>query len=693
MKKVGIVTLCGYYNLGNKLQNYALTKVLEDLGCQVETLFYQEADNAYGVPQLKEFANQYLHEIMVNFNDHQQVKNLASKYDAFLVGSDQVWNFNFTDVKRYLPIFFLQFAPSYKRISYAASFGIKEIAYNFRIPYIQGLTHMQGLSVREQEGAEIIRSLCGEKAHVHVDPTMLLTAEDYKKLARSSSYLPKEKFVAINVLRGLTDKQITEIGKFCVEQKCAAIDVNYLLSQRKIGVEEFLYAILHAEYVFTDSFHCTVFSILFHRPFLTYAGNSADMFSRISTLLDFCGLEQHVYHNGDSLKNFQMDFDVADRTIPLKRQEAFSYLRKALGLPTKEKADIVPNKEMCCGCGACMSVCPMNCIAMQPDKEGFLYPHIDSVVCVGCNKCKKVCPAIHPILTPGKYQARAAVNLDEAVRKTSSSGGIFSLLAEATLKKGGVVFGAAYGERFKVSHQYAETLEDLEPLKTSKYVQSDTGDTFRQAKNFLEQGRQVFYTGTPCQIQGLKSFLGRDYVNLLTADLVCHGTSSPEAWDQYLTYRERMQGQKVIKANFRSKEQGWHNFRVEFQYEDGTIQSKHRAEDPFCRSFLTNENLRKSCYQCPFHMEKRCSDLTMGDFWGVETIMPHLDDDKGTSLLLVYTPKGQAALEEIQDKMTIVPIDNIEETLNNNICAVCPVPWYANRAGYFDCLERGNLYV
>lgn len=288
------------------------------------------------------------------------------------------------------------------------------------------------------------------------------------------------------------------------------------------------------------------------------------------------------------------------------------------------------SKSQCCGCTACASECPKQCIRMVEDKEGFLYPQINTIVCVDCGLCEKVCPVLHPVQIKEKPAVFAAVNNNFEIRMQSSSGGIFTLLAEQTIKKGGVVFGVCFDEKWKVVHQHTETLEGLSCFRGSKYVQSDMGTSLQDAKRFLDQGREVLFSGTPCQIAGLKNYLRKSYPTLLTVEVACHGVPSPKVWKSYLS------GKRNIRCiNFRSKIQGWKDFRLELIYADGSVESASLESDFYMKAFLFNLSLRPSCYACATKIKNSQSDIVIADFWGIDQIKPEIDDNKGCSLVIV----------------------------------------------------------
>ena len=302
--------------------------------------------------------------------------------------------------------------------------------------------------------------------------------------------------------------------------------------------------------------------------------------------------------------------------------------------------------DQCTGCAACASICPTNSITMREDREGFLQPHIDTKTCIGCHKCEKTCPIITPIKIPTDFETQtyAAINKDEAVRMRSSSGGIFYALAKWTIEQGGVVFGARFDENWEVMHEFTETLEGIEPLLRSKYLQSRIGETYQQAKKFLKEGRTVLFVGTPCQIGGLRKFLGRDYENLIMVDFICHGVPSSRVWQKFL--KEKTKGDTLTYINFRDKRDGWNVFRI-------IITTTTTTREPhdvnlYLRGFMSDLYLRKSCYQCPFRSFHGLSDLTMGDFWGIENILPKMSDNKGTSVVLAHSSKGDELLNSMQ---------------------------------------------
>ena len=312
----------------------------------------------------------------------------------------------------------------------------------------------------------------------------------------------------------------------------------------------------------------------------------------------------------------------------------------------------ITDKAKCCGCGACENVCPQKCIHMQQDEEGFLYPKIDLSCCIDCNACVRVCPVLSsPKAVDQVPQAFAVAAKDEFLRLNSSSGGIFSLFAERMIEQGGMVFGAAFDDEFQVKHIGIHDRSDLGKLRGSKYVQSRTEQVFSEIKQLLLSGRKVLFSGTPCQVAGLKNFLGKEYEELITVDLICHGVPSPLVWQRYLAYRKKRDGRyPPRRISFRQKNFGWKRFSVSIQYDD-TEYLEDLNHDKFMRAFLTNLCLRPSCHQCVFKTVDRVSDITIADFWGIERELPSFDDDKGTSLAIIHSVRGEKLFASIQSEV------------------------------------------
>jgi len=334
---------------------------------------------------------------------------------------------------------------------------------------------------------------------------------------------------------------------------------------------------------------------------------------------------------------------------------------------------ILADRLHCTGCSSCAQKCPKNAISMLPDKEGFLQPVVDDTKCIKCGLCEKTCPVLNGN-TESKNQytttAFAAINNNEEIRMESSSGGIFTILAEKTIEECGVVFGAKFDENKRVIHSYTEIKCGLKDFRGSKYVQSDIGNAYKECEEFLENGRKVLFTGTPCQIGGLRAFLKKDYENLITIDLICHGAPSPLLFEKYVDFRKEQDfknaaERRIQRIAFRRKDCGWKQFSVAFTYGDATEYCQPLTKDKYMQVFLQDYALRESCYDCPFRKEKRLSDITLADFWGIERVCPEMFDDKGTSLVIINSTRGEETFDKAKNYLTAEKVD-IKESLNGN---------------------------
>ena len=340
----------------------------------------------------------------------------------------------------------------------------------------------------------------------------------------------------------------------------------------------------------------------------------------------------------------------------------------------------------CTGCGTCAQICPKGAIAMTVDTEGFLRPKISAEKCVNCSLCEKSCPILDKIVHKiPSSTAFAAHSLDAQAVAQSSSGGIFSLLAQQVLDAGGMVFGAALDESWNVRHIAVESKEALFVLRGSKYVQSSIGQTYQQAKQALTAGRSVLFSGTPCQIGGLRAFLGKDYENLLCVDTICHSVPSEKAWQAFLL--EQSGGEKIVHVSFRDKRDGWQGYYMCIRTESGREVLLRPYENPYMQGFLQGLTTRPSCYQCHFKGNHRFSDITLGDFWGVDKTYPQHLWKAGTSLVLCNSEKGMQALNAIGESAVLEPVD-FERALEHNPAYFHSSNAHTKRARFWHQLDN-----
>lgn len=343
---------------------------------------------------------------------------------------------------------------------------------------------------------------------------------------------------------------------------------------------------------------------------------------------------------------------------------------------------IPPN---CTGCYACASICPKKCISMEDAGEGFLFPVIDGKECIQCGQCEKVCPVLHGPEKSRYTQAFAIKSKNETERENSTSGGVFPLLAKWVLDSGGIVYGASYYEDFTVRHIAVADQKALPSLQGAKYVQSIMGTCFQEIQKELHGGRTVLFSGTPCQCAGLKTFLGKEYNNLITVDLICHGVPSPKVWQTYIDYRagKENNGIRPLRINMRSKASGWSRYSAEFAYSGGNITRIKNNQDLFIKAFIGNICLRPSCSECKAKGVERCTDLTLGDYWGIWNQHPKFDDDKGTSIVFVHTEQGKKLLVQIQEQMEYLEVD-VPEAYKENPSLVISSKEHEKRGEFLE---------
>lgn len=361
--------------------------------------------------------------------------------------------------------------------------------------------------------------------------------------------------------------------------------------------------------------------------------------------------------------------------------------------------DLTARRDACSGCSACAAVCPKGAIVMKPDEEGFLCPVIDAEKCVRCGLCQKVCAfkenqtkrAENKIgcFESEKFpQAFAVKHANAHIREMSQSGGLFTLISDPVLERGGVVYGAGFRDDLSVCHKRAATKEERDALRGSKYVQSDMDDAFRSVREDLKQGREVLFTGTPCQCAGLRRFLElshTDMSRICLLDLVCHGTPTPRLWKEYLNWQEAQNSQKIVQASFRDKRRfGWHSSIETLTFADGNSLS----DNVYATLFYMRVAMRPACHACPYATPNRCSDISMGDFWGLEKALPCFADNLGVSLALVHSKKGAKLFGEAGSRMEMVPC-SVQDCLQPPLRH--PTQVSQRRAAFWRDFNRGGI--
>ncbi len=380
----------------------------------------------------------------------------------------------------------------------------------------------------------------------------------------------------------------------------------------------------------------------------------------------------------------------------------------------------------CTGCGVCVQSCRRNAISMSPSCQGFLYPSVNSAMCVSCGLCGKICPVNQaekdktvPAEKFSVREAYACAALDEKIREESSSGGMFTVLAQKILSDGGVVFGAEFDIDFSVRHGWTDNDAELERFRGSKYVQGRTDGSFAKCREFLDSGRKVLFSGTPCQIAGLKAFLRNGYENLICVDFICHGVPSPFLWQKYIGYREKKAASRTVKTAFRRKNDGWKLYSLSFTFANDSEYRLPLTKDRYMQLFLKDNCLRESCYRCSFRGDNHKSDLTLADFWGIENVLPasalqtpalrtpvssdslsetaplglgasKFLDDKGTSLVIVQSEKGQKLLDSCSGNYVRTETDFMQ-AVSFNPSYFESKPQSRKRSQFYKDFERHSI--
>jgi len=358
---------------------------------------------------------------------------------------------------------------------------------------------------------------------------------------------------------------------------------------------------------------------------------------------------------------------------------------------------VYENKHNCSGCTACMNLCPNNAIIMAVDNEGFSYPQINETKCSQCGLCRKICPFHENYNVDGNYntpKVYAVKHVDEDVRISSTSGGMFTALSDLVLEKNGVVYGAVFDEHFRVCHHKAESKAERDKMKGSKYVQSDLNHIFLDIKNELNNGKYVLFTGTPCQVAGLKAFFNNaPSEKLILCDLICHGTPSPLIWKEYISLLKKKKKSNLKYFKFRDKGKGWHKSRLYAEFDDGSKLYDEPLIKLYNSIFYQHVALRPSCHHCVFTNLKRPSDITIGDFWGIEKYKQRFDDNKGVSLVLINTEKGEDIFQKLRNNL-IYETSSVEECVQQQRHLTVPASCPSKRKIFWeDYYSRGFKYV
>lgn len=650
---------------GNKAINHLANRALFEARCVYSHFVKPGKPEKY-----KKFENFINHKLLVTkeFRSYGELKKAKLHYDALIVGSDQVWNA--VMMKGISPAYFLQFANADAlRISYAASIGTEEIPQEYHLLFRRYLKDMDVISVREKKAQEEVQKLTDKPVEIAADPTFLLKREDFERLKCKSKISGKYIYVH-NVHLKRVDEALNSVAEEISRRLDLPIVHNW---KRKIfsreagqfsgGIEEFLGLVSEAEYVITNSFHCTVFAIIFQRSFITVPHFKHP--DRMRNLLESLGIPEHLIGSAalipEDLRSLEIDYREVEKKKEAMGAESRIFLDHALQFQKEEdNRNYFEHKEVfrCYGCRACEAVCPTHAIRMAEDEEGFVYPVIDDKLCTDCGKCREACiyhkKEVLNLSEQGFPEVYAVYSREDQVVEESSAGGAFTAMYRNILKKGGVVAGARYNDDLEVVQDLAETEEECRRFRGPKYIEAESKDLLLRIKEVLEAGREVLYSGTPCQIAGLKSFLGREYPKLYTVEVICHGVGSPKIFRKYRKCLEEAYQSKMVRFDFQNKFKGMRTPFILSEYESGSIDVENAAKNDLGYAYKHNNIQRPSCYTCEYVGNKAgVADITIGDYKGSEKQFPEFYNPKGVSVVKVNTPKGKAFFEECRDALMI----------------------------------------
>lgn len=685
--KIGILTWLHNGNYGSILQAYALQKALRNQGYQTENIDYApstvkkvenliknknslklflEKWDAYcakkvaGSPRelsekqkkFDDFRENYIN-ITQRYSSPKEVATIDGEFDAYICGSDQIWSPVLLN-----PVFYFDFlSDTERKIAYACSFGVSSIKGKKATKITNYLNRFDYISVRESSGCEIVKSLTGNVVPVMPDPTLLLQRTDWDKVSRYNLNLNNYIFCYFlswnedywKYVENVSQQLGYQIVIVPSVKQTYQVDAKIL---KNIGPEEWVGLVKNASYVITDSFHGTVFSIIYNKPFTVLKRFSDDnprsQNSRIYTLLEHYNLTNRLGINTD-IFNLQ-EYTKVNSQVEYDRRYALEWLNNVLKV---EKVEDIPHAN-CNGCGLCSVVCPKQCIEMKEKPDGFLYPHVNKKDCIGCGLCVKKCPEYGFIAREKVKQVYAAKTRDRKLITESTSGGIFGELAKSILDTGGVVYGAAYVDVDVVRHQRISNISELYKLNGSKYVQSEISSVYPMIKEDLLSSKNVLFSGTGCQIAAIRNYLPKDFNNLICVEVVCHGVPAPGLFKKYIKWLSQKGNAPVLKYQFRSKCERPTGEHSKYYYETSKgFNSGYSYEDPYYGSFLCGSILRNSCYKCNFKGRLRSGDITIGDFWGIEKTNSKINTDSGISLVMINTEKGNRMFEPLKNRLDL----------------------------------------
>lgn len=631
--------------------------------------------------------------------------------NAFLLGSDQLWNYGLS--RPYKQTYFLDFVEEAKlKIAYGTSFG--KAPYNGPQNELEkikkNLERFTGVSVRDDFSKEILNNELHLEATQVMDPVFLCPKENYEQLIEAAEPLPENDYIFAYILDPNPEigksllNIIEQTGKKMLivfdepandDERMARLEIQHpnLTVVRSPAVNTWLSCYKNADFVITDSFHGACFSIIFERNFIVLKNNGRGG-ARFECLLNTVGLiermatspQQMLEKYNELAQNSPIDYKAVEERLSVERKRGYDWLADKLKTICNNVMTTVVPQNICSGCGACEALCPKGAIKMVKNKDGFLVPEVDQEKCINCGICLKKCTSLNPVYKNNSNPVCNAVMASDEIRKISSSGGMFTVAAEYVIEQGGYVCGAAYKEDFSVEHVIVNDKDDLGQLRGSKYMQSYASGIFPKIKDLLKGDNLVLFTGMPCQVAALYSYLGQEYDNLYTMDLLCHGITSSKVFEKY--HNDVLEGKELSRLEFKEKEPwGWHA-GVNAYFTDGTKYSKPLEHDLFFTAYLKSIAKNITCGSCVSNSLPRQGDLTIGDFWGIAKYDEEVYDKKGTSVVLVNNQHAEMFFERLKSRMMKFKEEPLSVAVGGNRIIKAPYRLHKNRNEFFEHFDE-----
>lgn len=665
-KKVAIATLGGKFNYGNRLQNYALqffiNKNFKDMevfsientpfGNQQKFLVraYRNFKSFIKPKQSRSKTRKFnAFNKNINFDKTQyyfENSNLINqKYDYVVVGSDQVWN---EEMSNNLITFLLPYVDKEKRISYAASIAKKELSSFEKGAFKRYLNTFKAISVREGNAAELLQPYTQKQVEVLVDPTLLLTSQEWAEVERKPFCKVPQKYV----LACFLSEQNEEAKKLVLKIKELGYEVIDVTNPNNkygnIGPAEFLYLERNASLILTDSFHSIVFSIINKVPVvhIEREGNFSSITARIENLerifnVKFKTLKDAKKEKVENL--FKFNLKNTDEILNKEREKSLNFLTHAFNDKVEKNNNLTDVDFDCSGCGLCKNICPVGAISLQENEKGFIHPVIDKQKCVNCGLCLKNCSQLRNYekldFTNGLY----ALKRKDNAKGNFSSTGIFGSIAKKVLSENGAVFGVEY-QKENSRFVKIESEKNLSKIEGSKYFQVDVSNIYKEIEKCLAKNQKVLVGATPCQIAGLRRKFKYNN-NLILVQVVCNGVPSQKLFNNICLEKF----EEVPKhTNFRNAEPNWEDFSEEYKFESQEDVKVSMRVDSYMRAFLTNISLNNCCYDCKYAGNQTGADLIIGDCWGIKQINKDFYTDKGVSILFYNSLIGQKVFGDLK---------------------------------------------